>query len=137
MCAVEICEAASVKRGWCIAHYTRWRRYGDPEFMVRPYRAHGSPQERFWAKVEKTETCWLWTASTRNGYSWLGLDGRCEYGHRLVYEWLVGPIPEGLHIDHLCRNRACVNPAHLEAVSQRENNVRSGIARREKRKVSA
>lgn len=84
-----------------------------PAKRTRPTR-----EERFWAKVEKTDTCWTWIAS---------LDGR-GYGqfdhqrsHRVSYELLVGPIPEGLVLDHLCRNKRCVNPDHLEPVTHLEN----------------
>ncbi|WP_399559394.1 HNH endonuclease signature motif containing protein [Streptomyces chartreusis] len=81
--------------------------------------------ERFWAKVKKTETCWLWTgAKTVAGYGQFTTAGRTDGAHRWAYEHLVGPIPAGLHIDHLCRTPACVNPAHLEPVTPRENNLR-------------
>jgi hypothetical protein len=77
--------------------------------------------EAFWAKVSKSDGCWLWTAHVgRDGYGRY----RCSMAHRVAYELLVGPIPEGLHIDHLCRVRNCVNPAHLEAVTCKENVMR-------------
>lgn len=79
----------------------------------------------FWAKVEKTDGCWQWAGPTmRQGYGYISRNGRIVYAHRHAYELLVGPIPDGLVIDHLCRNTSCVNPAHLEPVTQRENVLR-------------
>lgn len=87
--------------------------------------------ERFWPKVEKTADCWLWTAGKVDGY------GRVSMGHGISparahcisYLLLVGPIPDGRELDHVCSNRACVNPDHLEAVTHTEN-VRRAAARK-------
>ena len=79
---------------------------------------------RFWAKVEKTETCWLWTGARSSGYGRFRVGGRIIYAHRWSYEQVHGPIPDGLEIDHLCRVRHCVNPADLEVVTSRENTLR-------------
>ena len=87
-------------------------------------------EERFWAKVDKTDSCWLWTAATTHGY---GCFDAKPFGtalaHRIAYLLLVGPIPEGLHLDHLCRVTKCVNPAHLEPVTGAENSRRAHAAR--------
>lgn len=75
--------------------------------------------------------CWEWTSFTNGSHRWQGYGkvtlgpGRYVYAHRAVYEELRGPIPEGLELDHLCRNHACVNPWHLEPVTHRENMRRS------------
>lgn len=88
-------------------------------------------EERFWAKVGDTsdpDACWPWTASMyRNGYGAFYFNGRTNCAHRAAYEMFVGPISPGLVIDHLCRNRACVNPIHLEPVTQYVNLHRSPI----------
>ena len=86
--------------------------------------------ERFWAKVDRRgpDDCWEWLASKQNqGYGQFGAGGRARgmvLAHRMAYELANAPIPAGLVIDHLCRNRTCVNPSHLEAVTQRVNLLR-------------
>ena len=85
-----------------------------------------NPAERFFEKVVFTDTCWLWTSTTTPlGYSRFSFEGKSVYAHRWVYEFCVAYIEDGLTIDHLCRVRHCVNPNHLEVVSQRENIMRS------------
>lgn len=94
-------------------------------------------RERFWRKVDKDGPvptyrpelgqCWIWTAGKMpRGYGvFHPTHGKTTYAHRYAYEDLIGPIPDGLHIDHLCRVTPCVNPAHLEAVTQQVNNART------------
>ncbi len=127
-CAIEGCDKVIKARGWCAAHWERWSKYSDP----LGYKLRATPAEvRFWAMVDKNGVggCWLWTAHLSKGYGLLRLNGRkgpTVSAHRFAYELLVGPIPEGLDLDHLCRVRACVYPDHLEPVT-RSVNLRRGI----------
>lgn len=102
-------------------------RHQESEFTMR---SNPTIEERFWAKVDRTEGCWLWTAwKSYAGYGLFKLDGKQVKAHRFAYELLVGPIPDGLQLDHLCRIRNCVYPTHLEPVTCRENVLRGeGIA---------
>lgn len=85
-------------------------------------------EERFWAKVDqRPDGCWVWTAGRQRGYGRFWDGSRGVYAHRFAFELLVGPIYDGEELDHLCRNRSCVNPAHLEPVTHRVNAQR-GIA---------
>lgn len=87
-----------------------------------------SEEQRFFQKVQKTEGCWLWTAALSHGYGRFMRDDRTAAGaHRWSYEYHVGPIPDGLVLDHLCRTPACVNPAHLEPVTQGVNSTRRPV----------
>jgi hypothetical protein len=102
--------------------------------------AKRTPEERFWAKVDKTETCWLWTAGTSSGYGVFHPQKRQNvYAHRYAYTLLVGPIPKGHELDHIkangCTSTLCVKaiadeqgPAHLEPVVHRENILRGDSA---------
>jgi hypothetical protein len=122
-CSVDGCEEPHYGRGWCRRHYhDEYRRGLTP--LPKP-----SPSERFWTKVDKTADCWNWTGYIdRQGYGKFRLDGKAQLAHRVSYTWLAGEIPDGLQIDHLCRNRRCVNPSHLEPVTPRVNVRRSAKA---------
>lgn len=92
--------------------------------------------DRLLRRCEESDTgCWLWTGGkSQDGYGRLSVDRNGEpftaYTHRVAYAALVGPIPQGLHIDHLCSVRNCCAPSHLEAVTPTENVLRAAAARR-------
>lgn len=129
-CSVQECELRASSRGMCNKHYLRWYQYGRTSLRILPSDldvltasiAIGDPP----AHRPALGPCWLWTgtkhSSGRTGYGWFR--GRA-LAHRASYEIHVGPIPRGLQIDHLCRVRRCVNPAHLEAVTPKVNIFRS------------
>lgn len=81
--------------------------------------------DRFWTDVSfRPGSCWLWNGKTTLGYGYFCAEGRMFYAHRFAWEQENGAIPKGLDIDHLCRTRDCVNPAHMEPVTRRENVLR-------------
>lgn len=114
-CHIEGCENDNRSRGLCMHHRRREDRYGDA--LYEP-----TILDRFFAKVDAEGDCWEWTANKdKDGYGKFR-DGDKHYrAHRFVYEQMVGPIPDGLVIDHLCKNTSCVNPDHIEPVTWAEN----------------
>lgn len=105
--------------------------------QVRPLkRGYGwSVERRLSRHVSIEGDCWIWTGSrSGNGYGMIAVDNVRWMAHRYAYTALVGAIPEGLDLDHLCRNRACINPAHLEPVTRSEN-LKRGAPRGERQRA--
>lgn len=143
-CSRPDCDRSARARGLCWNHYQQWwrvNRASIPKFTVA---------ERFWVKVDKGDGtgCWLWTATKlKHGYGQFGIGGHKRvYAHRFAYELMVGPIPDGLQLDHIkerCTSKLCVKViddefslAHLEPVTHRENILRGdGITARNARKT--
>lgn len=130
------CGRPAVARNMCDKHYQRWAKFGDP--TVTKLDRDRTVEERFWEKVDKNGPtpaqrpelgpCWVWTAGKMEGYGAFHLSGRrTVHAHIVSFTWEYGDIPEGHERDHLCRNRACVRPDHLEAVTH-WTNVARGIS---------
>ncbi len=123
-CGIDGCDGPHYSRGWCRIHYCRWLRHGDPEVNLHAIALIDRFNNRWTADHTG---CWVWNGRLNDdGYGVLDLSWRrggpkSRSAHRLAYELFVGPIPDGLEIDHLCAVRRCVNPAHLEAVTHAEN----------------
>jgi len=126
-CSVEECEKFAVARGLCRNHYMRWyRRGGDPAEAVSRGKQITPVSQRGQHRVDEDTGCWEWLGHTQNGYGHVGVGSKIKMAHRAFYEELVGPIPEGMQLDHLCGNEGCVNPDHLDPCTSMENHYRGG-----------
>ncbi len=135
-CKARYCDRLVVGHGWCVKHYNRWIAGKDPE---APTWHDMTIEERFLSKVDKNGPvpgwrpdlgpCWVWTAARHSfGYgAFCPGNGDTVAAHRWSYEHFVGPIPDGLEIDHLCRNPPCCRPDHLDPVTGYDNQHRSPI----------
>lgn len=125
-CKIDSCGSPLYCRGWCVRHYQRWRAHGDPQ-APPVKREKADPIERFWSKVQLTEKedgCWVWGGTiSKGGYGQFAESGRSIRAHRYSYEYLEGSIPEGMVLDHACRNRLCVRPHshHVRLATPKQN----------------
>lgn len=113
-CSVAECERPNEARGWCKPHYDRWRNQNAPIVTLRPPPAP-TFEERFWQKVNKTESCWLWTGAKKpKGYGVIGVGGKKSgLAHRVSWRLASGSDPGPLWVLHRCDNPSCVRPDHL------------------------
>lgn len=134
ICTEGDCGRTIYARGICAMHYQRFRLNGT--LPMSPMRSFNDEQ-RFWYYARPADGCWIWSGPLTNyGYGSLRLTSKKSVGaHRFAYELFVGPITDEC-LDHLCRNRACVRPSHLEAVTLVENTMRGeGVAALNARKT--
>jgi len=150
-CTIDGCDRVYLCLGVCRLHYNRIRSNGDPHRVKVMKPATFSDEERLLSHITK-EGGWpdfsdsrvrvtpddgqCWTVDftpvgLRKQYTQFSVGGRPQYTHRVAYEMWSGPIPNGLYIDHLCRNTICVNPRHLEPVTARENRRRMNLIKEE------
>ena len=122
ICTIEGCGKRRKARGLCDMHDYRWRMHGDPSICTT--NRDKSSSERFWMKIQKGPGCWIWTAGTTTGGYGKFTDtdtGKTHVSHRLAYERLVGQVPEGMVLDHICHVKRCCNPDHLRPVTTKQN----------------
>jgi hypothetical protein len=126
ICSVDGCDKKARARSFCVNHYAKWQRNGTPDGNPRISNRSLSLAARLERRSERDPVtgCWLWQGTRHGGYGYIQYKGRRQLVHRASYKVHVGPIPNGLEIDHLCGVRRCLNPEHLEPVTHAENQRR-------------
>lgn len=127
LCSVEGCDNNRRTNTFCYKHNWAFRKYGDPLGANGYLPRNATPGEKILMRsyIDPETGCREWEGShDTQGYGKLRINGVYRNTHRIAYEAFVGPIPEGLVLDHLCRNHGCCEVAHLEAVTFRENLLR-------------
>lgn len=115
ICSIENCDYVHKGHGWCHKHLRRWKSTGDPLGTK-----FGTPEERFWKYVQKTDTCWLWTGAVQSGGYGIIRVGKNVTAHRYSFFLHNGHWPEPMCL-HSCDVRNCVNPSHLREGTAHDN----------------
>lgn len=128
-CTVESCDRETRTKAspYCEKHYSRWKRHGDPEIVLKDH----TPAVERWKTnydYDNRTGCWIWRGPFTRGYGFIQ-EGRKKrhMAHRFVYEQVIGKIPDDVELDHKCRNEACINPWHMDPKTHLIN-VRRGDA---------
>ncbi|MFJ4997125.1 HNH endonuclease [Microbacterium sp. NPDC088619] len=130
-CMFEGCDKRSRARGLCEAHYRQLMKGQElrPLFSDR-VKPSATLSERLAIYTRKSEGCWEWMGGhNRFGYARMKWNGTGTSVYRVVWESEHGPVPRGMHVDHMCRNKGCVNPAHLQVVTPKENGENASLSK--------
>ena len=117
-CVQAECHQPQERRnGRCDSHYRKWLRETPREQRRRP-----TVEERFWAMVTKTPTCWAWSGEINpGGYAIITIRSVGRLAHRYIFESIHGLLPADIQVDHKCHNHSCVNPEHLRRATNKQN----------------
>lgn len=119
ICDFPDCGRNAWARGLCNGH---WQQQNKGQDLKPLTKRSLDPVARFWSQVRKSSGCWEWAgAPNKGGYGMICVNRTRFYAHRYSYTLSVGPIPDGMYIDHKCHNRICVNPEHLQVVDPMGN----------------
>lgn len=143
MCEVDGCPYTVKAKGFCLKHYTRLNRGKNPHdpswydldrvswFWTRVIKNGGFPDfsDPLVRVTKESGECWLWPTESASRYGTYYSEGRSVKAYRFAFESEMGTIPDGLELDHLCRNPQCVRPAHLEAVTHAANIQRAYVSK--------
>lgn len=123
VCSFKGCDKCVLAKGLCAGHYDQQKTGAE----LRPLRSRASSgtsveaRLRMHSRFEQESGCRVWTKATANGYARIGIAGKSYLAHRAAWEEVNGPLPEGMILDHLCHNRACINVQHLRLTTQANN----------------
>lgn len=122
ICSIPECGKPLIARGWCATHYNRWQKRGERGVGSADLERFYTPEESFISSIQNDGECIRWTGwLSLGGYGKFKTGGKSTFAHRYAWERVHGPIPEGMVIDHACRNTRCVNVEHLRLATQSEN----------------